>query len=50
MQQATLDLERTEQPPATPTTPERQQELITIMADAIIVVVQHSSGENHEST
>ena len=50
MQQTTLDLEETEDAPTKLTTPERQQELIALMADAIIVVAQHASGENNEPT
>jgi hypothetical protein len=49
MQQVTLDLDDSEDTPPGPViAPERQHQLISLMADAILAVVQHDPGENHE--
>ena len=49
MQQVTLDLDNDAAPPAAPAmTPEQEQQLIALMAQAIVAVVQSAQGEDHE--
>ena len=49
MQQVTLDLDNSEDTPPGPVMePERQQQLIALMAVAISAVVQREQGEDHE--
>jgi len=49
MQQVTLDLDNSEDnPPGPVIEPEQKQQLITLMADAIVAVVQRQPGEDHE--
>ena len=49
MQQVTLDLDDSEDTPPGPVMePERQQQLIALMAEAIVAVVQRDQGEDHE--
>ena len=49
MQQVTLDLDNSEDTPPGPVmAPERQQQLIALMADAIVAVQQHDQGEEYE--
>ena len=49
MQQVTLDLDSSEDnPPGPVIAPEQQQQLIALMADAIVAVVQRQPGEDHE--
>jgi hypothetical protein len=49
MQQVTLDLDNSEDnPPGPVMEPERQQQLIALMAEAIVSVVQSDQGEDHE--
>jgi len=49
MQQTTLDLDDAhDSPPSLDMTPERQQRLLTLMADAIIAVWQSEQGNDHE--
>ncbi len=49
MQQVTLDLDSNEDtPPETSMEPERKQQLIALMAEAILAVVQRQPGEDHE--
>lgn len=49
MQQVTLDIDNNEDtPPGSVIVPERQQQLIALMADAIVAVVQRDPGEDHE--
>jgi hypothetical protein len=50
MQQATLDLDHNENArPGPVMEPERQQQLITLMAQAIAAVVPSDPGEDHEA-
>ena len=49
MQQITLDLERDEDnPPILTLEPQREQQLIVLMAQLIVAVVQHPEGEDHD--
>ena len=49
MQHATLDLDNSEDnPPGPVIEPARQQQLIALMAEAIVAVVQRDQGEDHE--
>ena len=49
MQQVTLDLDNSEDTPLGPVMePERQQQLIALMADAIVAVAQRDQGQDHE--
>ncbi len=49
MQQVTLDLDNSEDTlPGPVMAPERQQQLIALMADAIVAVQQHDQGEEYE--
>ena len=49
MQQVTLDLDNKEDTlPGPVMEPERQQQLIALMAEAIVAVVQRDQGEDHE--
>ena len=49
MQQVTLDLDNSEDTPPGPVMePERRQQLIALMAAAIVAVVQRDQGEDHE--
>lgn len=49
MQQVTLDLDNSEDNPPEPVIkPARQQQLIALMADAIVAVLQRDPGEDHE--
>ncbi len=49
MQQVTLDLDNDEDARLGPVIePERQQQLIALMAQAIAAVVQSNQGEDHE--
>ncbi len=49
MQQVTLDLDNSEDTlPGTVMEPERQQQLIALMAAAIVALVQRDQGVNHE--
>ena len=49
MQQVTFDLDSSEHnPPGPVIEPARQQQLIALMADAIVAVVQRNQGEDHE--
>jgi hypothetical protein len=49
MQQVTLDLGNSEDTPPGPVMePERKQQLVALMAEAIVAVVQRDQGEDHE--
>lgn len=49
MQQVTLDLDNDADSPASLTmTPEQEQQLIALMAQAIVAVLQNARGEDHE--
>ena len=49
MQQVTFDLDDSEDTPPGPVMePERQQQLIALMAEAIVAVVQPDQGDDHE--
>lgn len=49
MQQITLELDSDENdPPPLALEPQREQQLITLMAQAIVAVVQNPGGEDHE--
>ncbi len=49
MQQVTLDLDNSEDTlPGPVMAPERQQQLIALMADAIVAILQYDRGEDHE--
>ncbi len=50
MQQITLDLDNDEDARPSPVIePERKQQLIALMAQAMVAVVQSNLGEDHES-
>ena len=50
MQQVTLDLDNSEDNlPESVMAPERQQQLIALMADAIVAVVQGNPGDDYEA-
>jgi hypothetical protein len=50
MQQVTIDLDNSEDnPPESVMAPERQQQLIALMAEAIVAVVQNHPGDDHET-
>ncbi len=49
MQQVTLDLDNDADLAAgPPMTPEQEQQLIALMAKAIVAVLQNAQGEDHE--
>jgi hypothetical protein len=49
MQQITLDLDNAESArPGPVMEPKRQQQLITLMAEAIVAVLQNAQGDDHE--
>ena len=49
MQQVTLDLDTDEEArPGPMIEPERKQQLIALMAQAMVAVVQNAPGEDHE--
>jgi hypothetical protein len=49
MQQVTFDLDNNEDiPPGPVMEPERQQQLIALMAEAIVAVVRRDQGEDNE--
>ena len=51
MQQVTLDLDNDADSPAGPAmTPEQEQQLIALMAKAIVALLQSVQGEDHERT
>lgn len=50
MQQVPLELDNSEDTPPGPVMePERQQQLIALMADAIVAVVQRDPGDDHDA-
>jgi hypothetical protein len=49
MQQITLDLDNTESDhPGPVMEPKRQQQLIALMAEAIVTILQNAQGDDHE--
>jgi hypothetical protein len=50
MQQITLELDRDADDRPIPTLePQREQQLITLMAQIIVAIIQHHGGEDHDA-